>query len=168
MRTHPASGCNGFNSGIFTDTFEPFNVTTGIIRYDNSSNGLPTSSPHIYKRNCTDELAENLHPKVPWYIDRHPQNNISSSRFTAAHQNVSADPGGYEHWMLTPDFLWLDFGSPTILNLDKHDWNKNFHVVEGKFSVPRVRFEHCFLLVNAYFLTIDSRQIRQWLRLHDH
>lgn len=145
MRTHPATGCNGFNAslpcgGTFDDTCEVFNVTTGIVRYDASSTALPDTSTSVawdYDRACADEPYERLKPVVPWVIDRHPQNEITAdSRFAVAHQTVnsSAATGGYHHWMLTPDFLWLDFGNPTILNLENgtYDKNSNFHIVDGE------------------------------------
>lgn len=145
IRTHPASGCNGFNAslpcgGIFNDTCEVFNVTTGIVRYDSNNddlNDLPTTQPWAYSRDCADESPEKLRPVVPWVIDRHPQNDITENRFAAVHQNgpSSNSTGGYAHWMLTPDFLWLDFGNPSILNIDNqtYDWVSNYHIVEGMY-----------------------------------
>lgn len=143
MRTHPATGCNGFNAtglpcgGIFGPTCQPFNVTTAILRYDASSTAeLPTSSPWAYDTACVDEPYNNLVPVVPWVIDHHPQNEITESRFAAAHQTKPSSnaTGGYAHWMLTPDFLWLDFGNPTILNFENgtYDDNSNFHIVDGE------------------------------------
>lgn len=151
MRTHPMTGCNGFNAslpctGIFNDTCEVFNVTTGIIRYDNAASSssntavdLPTSEPWPYNRDCSDEPTEKLHPVVPWVIDRHPQNDITENRFSAVHQNgpSSNATGGYAHWMLTPDFLWLDFANPSILNIDNstYDWTSNYHIVQGMYTL---------------------------------
>lgn len=144
IRTHPATGCNGFNTslpcdGTFNETCSPFSVTTGIIRYNTSSgpdNNLPTSTAWDYHHDCVDEPYEKLQPIVPWVIDHHPVNEITGSRFAAAHQDApsSNETGGYRHWMLTPDFLWLDFGNPTILNLDNetYDSNPNFHIVNGQ------------------------------------
>lgn len=143
IRTHPATGCNGFNAslpcgGIFSANCSPFNVTTGIIRYDASSTAEPTSTPWDYSTTCIDEPYASLQPVVPWVIDRHPQNEIPDNRFAAAHQTVNSSEatGGYEHWMLTPDFLWLDFENPTILNIENetYDKNSNFHIVEGELS----------------------------------
>ncbi|KAI3392408.1 hypothetical protein diail_5735 [Diaporthe ilicicola] len=156
IRTHPATGCNGFNqtlpcNGTFTETCSPFNVTTGIIRYNTSSgpdNDLPTSQPWDYQHNCIDEPYGSLQPIVPWAIDHHPANEITGSRFAAAHQNSpsSKETGGYNHWMLTPDFLWLDFGNPTILNLDNdtYDSNPNFHIVKDNFESGYV-----FMIIEA-------------------
>ncbi|KAJ9138645.1 Multicopper oxidase [Pleurostoma richardsiae] len=160
IRTHPATGCNAFtgqwkggNPGIFNDTFEPFNVTTGIIRYASADGSVPTgtaalpdptTTPHNYSRACLDEPYESLRPKVPWYIDRHPQNNISESRFTAAHQLTPDEPGNYTHWMLTPDFLWLDFGNPTLLNLDAPNPSPNFRIVQDNFTSGYV-----FMIIEA-------------------
>lgn len=149
IRTHPATGCNGFNAslpctGRFNETCSPFNVTTGIIRYNSTSgpdDKLPTSQPWSYTHACADEPAAKLKPVVPWTIDHHPQNEITQGRFAAAHQNVNSSEatGGYEHWMLTPDFLWIDFDNPTILNVDndKYEWNPNFHIVEGELPASR-------------------------------
>lgn len=135
MRTHPTTGCNTFTTGTFNDTFEPFEVTTGIVRYDASSTAKPATEPWSYSRVCADEPYESLKPVVPWVIDHHPRNEITDSRFVAAHQNdpSSAATGGYAHWMLTPDFLWLDFAKPTILNIDNRtfDRDSNFHIVKG-------------------------------------
>ncbi|KUI58907.1 Laccase-2 [Cytospora mali] len=146
IRTHPATGCNGFNAtlpcnGIFSATCSPFNVTTGIIRYNTTSppdNKLPTSKPWNYNHACADEPYKNLKPIVPWTIDHHPQNEITKGRFAAAHQNIKSSQatGGYAHWMLTPDFLWLDFESPTILNVENENYekNSNYHIVEDNFE----------------------------------
>lgn len=153
MRTHPATGCNAFTpslpcNGTFNATCEPFNVTTGIIRYDASSKALPTTQPWPYSRTCADEPYESLKPVVPWVIDHHPINEISDSRFAAVHQTVnsSAATGGYAHWELTPDFLWLDFGNPTILNFDNatYDRNSNFHIVADNF-----REGYVFMIMEA-------------------
>ncbi|KAF3765652.1 hypothetical protein M406DRAFT_339052 [Cryphonectria parasitica EP155] len=139
MRTHPATGCNTFTptlpcGGRFSATCEPFNVTTGIIRYDASSTAEPTSQPWPYSTLCLDEPYSSLKPVVPWVIDHHPANEITDNRFAAVHQTVnsSAATGGYAHWELTPDFLWLDFGNPTILNFDNksYDQDSNFHIVD--------------------------------------
>lgn len=148
MRTHPADGCNAFNPALCGGTapcsvatmVKPFNVTTGIIRYDDHSKAEPTSQPWPYSTLCLDEPLASLKPVVPWVIDRHPANEITESRFAAVLQSVnsSAETGGYRHWMLTPDFLWLDFGNPSILNVDNDtylDKNSNFHIVEGKSSL---------------------------------
>lgn len=146
MRTHPATGCNGFNAslpcnGIFNDTCEVFSVTTGIVRYDDTTSSSstvaadPSSEAWAYGRACADEPLDRLRPVVPWVIDRHPQNDVTEHRFAAAHQDgASANAtGGYAHWMLTPDFLWLDFANPSILNIDNrtYDWTSNYHIVEG-------------------------------------
>lgn len=146
MRTRPASGCNGFNAslpcgGIFSATCDPFSVTTGIIRYDSSSKADPTSKPWVFDTSCRDEPYDKLRPVVPWVIDRHPQNQITDNRFAVVHQdNASSEAtGGYAHWMLTPDFLWLDFNNPSILNIenDTYDKNPNFHIVDGKHQFRR-------------------------------
>lgn len=145
MRTHPATGCNNFNPAIcngaacaFTATTQPFNVTTGIIRYDSKSTADPTSTPWPYSTACLDEPYASLKPVVPWVIDRHPANEITDNRFAAVLQTVNSSEatGGYKHWMLTPDFLWLDFGNPSILNIDNDTYaqNGNFHIVEGTWS----------------------------------
>lgn len=156
IRTHPATGCNGFNTslpcgGIFDDTCTPFDVRTGIIRYNTSSgpdNNLPTSEPWDYRHDCADEPYEKLQPIIPWVIDHHPANEISESRFAVVHQNdfSSNETGGYRHWMLTPDFLWLEFGNPTILNLDNetYEQNRNFHIVQGQSESRRLR-KYCGL-----------------------
>lgn len=85
---------------------------------------------------CADEPYSSLKPIVPWVKNHYPQNEITESRFAAAHQTVNSSnaTGGYEHWMLTPDFLWLDLDNPTILNIDngRYDRNSNFHIVEGE------------------------------------
>lgn len=149
IRTHPATGCNGFNTslpcnGTFNDTCSPFDVRTGIIRYNTSSGpdtNLPTSEPWDYSRDCADEPYDKLQPIIPWVIDHHPANELSDSRFAVAHQNdfSSNETGGYRHWMLTPDFLWLEFGNPTILNLDNdtYEQNPNFHIVKGRSETHR-------------------------------
>lgn len=146
MRTHPADGCNTFTPALcapkappcsVSAMTRPFNVTTGIIRYDTSpSEADPTSTPWAYSTACTDEPYESLKPVVPWVIDRHPANEITESRFAAVKQvgNSSPETGGYSHWLLTPEFLWLDFGNPSILNIDNdtYDRDPNYHIVDGE------------------------------------
>lgn len=54
--------------------------------------------------------------------------------------------------MLTPDFLWLEFGNPTILNLDNetYEQNPNFHIVKGSSKFSRsIRFLRHFGLIKV-------------------
>lgn len=151
MRTHPADGCNAFNPALCAPNTgtctvatmtHPFNVTTGVIRYNESSTAEPSSTPWNYGTACLDEPYESLKPVVPWVIDRHPANEITDSRFAAVKQSVnsSIETGGYSHWELTPDFLWLDFSNPSILNIDNktYDQEPNFHIVEGAWTCPNI------------------------------
>lgn len=86
---------------------------------------------------CLDEPYKNLKPVVPWIIDNRPANNITRDRFTIGRQDPGSpaavyEPGGYQHWEFTPDFFWIDFENPTILNTSfQGQFDKNFHVVEG-------------------------------------
>lgn len=159
MRTHPATLCNGFAEslgtcndsaagapGVFDDTCVVFDVRTAIVSYDSpnvTDTDLPESSPFVYSRACLDEPTKNLKPIVPWIIDNRPANNITRDRFTVGRQNpglnASAyEPGGYQHWEFTPDFFWIDFAQPTILNTSfQGEFDKNYHIVEGMIPISK-------------------------------
>lgn len=122
-----------------------FDVRTAIARYtddggDNDTSTLPTSQAQDYSLTCVDEPYENLRPVVPWTIDERPANNITRDRFTVARQNAGLDkavyePGGYQHWEFTPEFFWIDFEAPLILNTSwQGAWDPNYHVIEGMWT----------------------------------
>ncbi|KAJ4417489.1 hypothetical protein N0V82_006153 [Gnomoniopsis sp. IMI 355080] len=156
IRTHPATRCNGFaeslgtcngttggTPGVFDDNCVLFDVRTAIVSYDSpdiTNTTLPSSTPFVYSVACLDEPAKNLKPVVPWVIDNRPANNITRDRFTLGRQNAGLndsvyEPGGYQHWEFTPDFFWIDFENPTILNTSfQGEFDKNFHVIDEPYD----------------------------------
>lgn len=153
IRTHPATSCNGFVEslgtcdgdtdgapGIFDDDCVLFDIRTAIVTYDSENvtdATLPTTDAFNYGLGCFDEPYENLKPIVPWVIDERPANNNTRDRFTVGRQKADLpaeqyEPGGYQHWLFTPDFFWVDFGNPTILNTNQTEWDNNLHVLDRK------------------------------------
>ncbi|KAI8630931.1 multicopper oxidase [Xylariaceae sp. FL1651] len=144
IRTVPASGCSGFRG-------TPDN-RTGILRYNASSTVLPTTQrqPNL-NDNCTDISVELLNPIVPWVVDMHPQNNVTKDTFHAQLQNqvdTSLGPPGfpYAHWYVGTQPMWLDFGKPTILNVESSISNPNYTVVQEDFTDGYI-----YLIVDASF-----------------
>lgn len=154
IRTHPATRCNGFAEslgtcngttagapGIFDDNCILFDIRTAIASYDvpnNTDTALPDSTPFVYSVACLDVPYQKLKPVVPWVVDNRPVNNITDDRFTIGRQNPNLpeeqyEPGGYQHWVFTPDFFWIDYDKPTVLNTSfQGDWEPTYHIVEGK------------------------------------
>lgn len=132
--------CDGTDgtAGTFTDDCVLFDVRTAIASYDGLDAGaLPTSSPFDYALACVDEPYENLKPVVPWVIEDRPANNITRDRFSLARQKTGLpadqyEPGGYQHWEFTPEYLWINFEEPTILNTTyQGEWDPHLHILDG-------------------------------------
>lgn len=133
-------GTNG-TAGTFTDDCVLFDVTTAIASYDDPAavdpGALPTTTAFDYSRACVDEPYASLRPVVPWVIDDKPANNITRDRFSVARQRTGLaaeeyQPGGYQHWEFTPEFLWINFEEPTILNTTyEGEWDPHSHIIEG-------------------------------------
>ncbi|KAH8671284.1 multicopper oxidase-domain-containing protein [Xylariales sp. PMI_506] len=128
IRTVP---CAGFSAGV------PDN-RTAIVRYNSASTAPPVSLQNP-QTTCTDTNTTQLHPIVPWYVDQHPQNNVTKDTFFAtketAPDTVLGPPGfPYVHWKLGDVPLWLDFSNPTILDIPHALADPNYIVVEEEFD----------------------------------
>jgi FtsP/CotA-like multicopper oxidase with cupredoxin domain len=136
LRTIPASnGCSNFgNPQLLANA-------TGIIRYQGTNSCLspPVIPPTNASTACVDEPMSSLHPIVPWIVDPHPLNDLEKDSFYADLQTgANTDRlANYSHWFLKDEPLWLDFGNPTILNLEEpdSDFSPNYAIVDGQFSL---------------------------------
>ncbi|KAI1080742.1 Cupredoxin [Whalleya microplaca] len=143
IRTVPAGdGCSTFSS--------PPDNTTAILRYNASSTALPQTEqqPNI-NSSCTDVNPDILNPIVPWCVDQHPQNNVTEDTYHVQLENETntqlGPPGfSYKHWYVGSQPMWLDFGKPTILNIDESINNPNYTVVSEDYSEGYV-----YLIVDA-------------------
>ena len=130
IRTVPANGCGSENF-----VKQPLN-NTGIIRYTNNNNE-PSSleNSDIKDRKCADEPYDKLRPVRKWNVK-------SPSNVNELEKNTTYDVGfqpinGYPYhpdydrrlWAIGNLPLWLDFGEPTILNLNSKSWHKYLDVV---------------------------------------
>lgn len=107
---------------------------TGILRYDSHSTALPTSSKNDYPSDCHDEPQELLHPILPWTVDPHPQNDVHNNTYEAGISEVQFHKAF--RWDLTDTPMWLDFGNPTILNLQNTSWNPEYAVIDCTLLAP--------------------------------
>ncbi|KAI1269783.1 multicopper oxidase [Xylariaceae sp. FL1019] len=134
MRTVPAINCNGFPTANQPDN------RTGILRYNASSTALPTTQRQTgLNDTCVDIDASRLNPIVPWVVDMHPQNNVTEDTFHVELEDevdTALGPPGfpYRHWYLGSQPMWLDFGKPTILNIESSLTNPNYTVVPEDFT----------------------------------
>jgi hypothetical protein len=130
IRTVPATGCNKFyDTGI--------DNKTAIVKYDNSSSTCPdvNAIPNPQNASCTDIDVRNLHPIVPWYVDKHPQNNVTRDTFFARIESTAENPDNssvsYAHWLLQEKPLWLNWTDPTILNVQAAIDDPYYVVIDG-------------------------------------
>ncbi|KAI1825126.1 multicopper oxidase [Xylaria intraflava] len=138
IRTVPATACDGFS------TENPPDNRTGILRYDAQSTALPTTA----RQENLDDTCQDVSPTLLNPI-MHPQNNVTRDTFHVQLQNESDDALGppgfpYAHWFLGDQPLWLDFGKPTILNVESSIANPNYTVVPEDFDQGYI-----YLIVDA-------------------
>lgn len=117
------------NCGNITDN-KPL---SGVIRYDPKSTAFPTSTNHTsLSLLCADEPPENLVPVVPWFVSTQADNDVVKDTFEA---DIDKTPThGAKRWDLTDTPLWLNFSSPTILNLANKTFNPEYAIVEEDYS----------------------------------
>ncbi|KAF2089865.1 multicopper oxidase [Saccharata proteae CBS 121410] len=145
MRTEIPGGPGG--CGAVSDRA---NNVTGIVRYDSSSTALPTTVANDYPSDCHDEPADLLVPVLPWHVDSHPQNtNISNDTFEVGLSKLKYH--GYIRWEVGSVPLWLDFGNPTILNLENTTWNPEYDIVEYDYNQGFV-----YLIISANLPTLNT------------
>lgn len=145
IRTVPADGCKGFEVGNEPDERQ------GILRYNASSKGVPTSFRDNYSLACRDENYTRLEPVYQWNVDEVKLDSKSpeSTKETALDKSnpfkmldteefhIGKDgrperpaPGdNFTWWSFGANPLWLNFSDPTILNLDNTTWDKDYVVV---------------------------------------
>ncbi|KAK2068073.1 hypothetical protein P8C59_002744 [Phyllachora maydis] len=157
VRTHPATGCNGFNAGTFNATFAPFDVRTALVSYDDAAAPvrLPDCTSHSHDRAgadlaCRDEPAAHLRPVVPWTVARAPLNELDRSTFIPANEAAPdaglPAQGRYKHWELRLNQtvenrtgevrhapFWIDFGNPTLLNVTGAGRDPYYNIIDYDF-----------------------------------
>lgn len=73
IRTIPANGCKGFEDGNEPDERQ------GILRYNETSEDLPTTFRSNFSLACRDEHYEDMVPILPWNVSS-PVNGDGSRR----------------------------------------------------------------------------------------
>lgn len=120
------------SAGCSNGVHDTANYTTGIIRYDDNSTALPSSSAYNFVTACADEPYANLIPIVPWTVGQ-PQNNVTNNTYEVG-LDTTQDFHGYLRWDILNQPMWLDFSNPTILNLDNTTWNPEYCVVDYDYT----------------------------------
>ena len=117
------------------DTIAQHQDTTGILRYNSFNADLPTSIPQQYRTVCEDELPENIVPVVPWNIGAF-QNTPADDTFEAGRPLQREH--GYFRWALAEHGLYLDYGVPTILQLNKSidEFDPSYAIVDCLYPLP--------------------------------
>lgn len=136
---------------------------TGILRYDSHSTALPTSSKNDYPSDCHDEPQELLHPILPWTVDPHPQNDVHNNTYEAGISEVQFHKAF--RWDLTDTPMWLDFGNPTILNLQNTSWNPEYAVIDYNYDRG---FVYLVITANLSRLGDNKREIPAGHPIHLH
>ncbi|TAQ86576.1 hypothetical protein B7494_g5097 [Chlorociboria aeruginascens] len=123
IRAVPADGCQGFETGNDPDERQ------GILRYNSSSEAIPTSKREGFSLKCRDEEYSRLHPIHPWSVepmDFDPE-GFDVGLQAAPHKPQLSD--NFTRWTMGDVPLWLNFSDPTILNLNNKTWNPDYVVI---------------------------------------
>ena len=92
----------------------------GVVSYKGAGSGDPETSRWPVKAGCKDPVFT---PHVPWTITA-PQNDVIKGA-----QDVGLDRHTEYHgafrWTLAEQPQWLNYSSPTLLNLANTAWNPN-------------------------------------------
>lgn len=148
MRTIPASGCSNYPVGAAPDERQ------GILYYKKGSTGYPHTNRGGFNINCTDEPYQKLVPIVPWQVpqpanlggyNRHGSTEESYSPMTGTKYNqdrfavgldrpapgqghpLPTDP--FARWAIGPKPLFLNLSDPTILELQKTQYDADYVVI---------------------------------------
>ncbi|KAI9845232.1 MAG: hypothetical protein M1837_004987 [Sclerophora amabilis] len=127
IRTIPAHDCSGFVT-------HP-DVQTGIIRYDLNETADPTSTQADFPTECSDEPYESLIPKLKWQVGPPANEEATNGAYEVGLMNVNGTPYHPNwtkgRWTADEKPLWLNFGEPTIFNLDPENgsWPNHLDVV---------------------------------------
>ncbi|KAJ9131774.1 Laccase 2 [Pleurostoma richardsiae] len=124
IRTVPADGCKGFEIGNEPDERQ------GILRYNATSTGVPTTFRENYSLACRDENYTRLEPVHLWNVDE--VKLAGAEKFDIGKDSRKDRPAlsdNFTWWSFGANPLWLNFSDPTILNLDNKTWNKDYVVV---------------------------------------
>ncbi|KAI9719092.1 MAG: hypothetical protein M1812_003722 [Candelaria pacifica] len=128
IRTIPAVNCASFELGGLPDERQ------GIVYYDPISKAYPTTPRTFTDLDCSDEPYDKLVPVLPWTIEepRHgaPKDFFEVGRQIPYHGDGRPLPNDtFSRWAISDRPMWLNFSDPTILNLDKREWNPELAVV---------------------------------------
>ena len=66
-----------------------------------------------------------MHPIVRWTIGRRPADTQSLD--VGLIQEL--DHGNFTRWEIGGEPMWLDWGNPTIINLENRTWNPEYDVI---------------------------------------
>ncbi|KAL8662030.1 MAG: hypothetical protein Q9202_005084 [Teloschistes flavicans] len=131
MRTIPASGCSNFPVGAAPDERQ------GILYYKKGSTGYPETNRGKFNINCTDEPYQKLVPIVPWQVPK-PANlgtKYNQDLFAVGLDRPAPGQGHplptdpFARWAIGPKPLFLNLSDPTILELQKTQYNADYVVI---------------------------------------
>ena len=80
IRMRIAEGCSGFGKSYIPEE------RMGIVRYNDTDKGTPTTDAHTYGKTCADEPYEDLKPILPWKIG--PPSNERKESIREANLNI--------------------------------------------------------------------------------
>ncbi|KAK3367446.1 multicopper oxidase-domain-containing protein [Lasiosphaeria ovina] len=127
IRTIPADNCKGFETGNEPDERQ------GILRYNASSDRVPTTFRENFSLACRDEDFGNLHPIHEWNVPEVDSSLPGAPRFhvgmTPDVTNRPEHGDNFNWWVMGDNPMWLNFSDPTILNLQNTTWNYDYVVV---------------------------------------
>ncbi|KAL8952388.1 MAG: hypothetical protein Q9222_001697 [Ikaeria aurantiellina] len=131
MRTIPSPGCANFQPAGVPDERQ------GIVYYKKGSTAYPFTKNSTFDINCRDEPYDKLRPIVPWQVPApnniHPV--INDELFGVGGVNPVPGQGHplpsdlFFRWAIGPRNLYLNYSEPTIMNLDKKQWNPDYVVI---------------------------------------
>ncbi|KAJ3524320.1 hypothetical protein NM208_g12103 [Fusarium decemcellulare] len=125
IRTIPARGCKGFETGNEPDERQ------GILRYNDTSIGVPTTFRGAFPLACRDEDYAKLEPVYEWNVEPVSLNSTAQRLGLGKESRLDRPALGdnFTWWSFGDDPLWLNFSDPTILNLDNKTWSKDYVVI---------------------------------------
>ncbi|KAJ5658160.1 laccase 2 [Penicillium longicatenatum] len=134
------------------------NNTLGIIRYDNTSAILPTTSnPALYYLdNCGDEPLERLVPHLPLNVGPPARTDVFN-----LYEVTLPLPKGFL-WTLNNTYLWTNYSQPTNRMLAEH--NSSFPAEYHVYRTPDTPDSWVYLVFND----ISGRNRSHPMHLHGH
>ena len=105
-------------------------LRVGILNYSDAKSGDPETSRWPVTVGCKDTVST---PRVKWKITP-PQNDVLKH----AH-HVGLDRNTQHHdafrWTLGEQPQWLDYGNPTLLNLENKTWDAEYVVKPREYNL---------------------------------